>query len=74
MVTLENAVIARYEKKGNHFETLVDPDNAMAFREGESDTLDLATDEIFKDAKKGDRASAESIRKVLNIYLSIRII
>ncbi len=64
MVTLEDAVIARYVKEGSHFEVLVDPDNAMAFREGTTETVDLASDEIFKDAKKGDRASTENLNKL----------
>lgn len=64
MVTLEDAVIARYVKSGSHFEVLVDPENALAFREGSADELDLATEEIFKDARKGDRAAAENLRKV----------
>jgi len=64
MVTLDEAVIARFEKGGEHFEVLVDPENAMAFREGAADSLDLATEEVFKDARKGDRASEEHLKKV----------
>ena len=63
MVTLDEAVIARFEKGGEHFEVLVDPDNAMAFRDGLVEHLELATEEVFKDAKKGDRASTENLKK-----------
>lgn len=66
MVTLDDAVIARLVKEGSHFEVLVDPESAMAFRESLADTIDLATDEIFKDAKRGDRASSENLMKVFN--------
>ena len=66
MVTLEKAVIARYIKDGSHFEVLVDPESAMSFREGLVENLDLAIDEIFKDAKKGDHASSENLSKVFH--------
>ncbi len=66
MVTLEDAVIARYEKGGSHFEVLVDPDMAMAFKEGTGDAIELASEEIFKDSKKGDRASAEHLLKTFD--------
>lgn len=66
MVSLEDAVIARYEAKGERFEILVDPDLAKAFIEGDSTDLDevLAVDSIFRDVRKGDRASTESMEKV----------
>ena len=64
MVTLEDAVIARYIKAGSHFEVLVDPVNALSYREGDSEVLDLAVEEVFKDAKKGDHASSENLMTV----------
>lgn len=73
MVTLEEAVIARLVKAGSHFEVLIDPVNALAFRDGDVDELDLATEEIFKDAKKGDRASAENFQKVFQTEDPIEI-
>jgi len=73
MVTLDHAVIARFVKDGSHFEVLVDPEMAMAFREGRGNTIDLATDEIFKDAKKGDRASSENLKKVFSTEDSMEI-
>ncbi|RLF49068.1 MAG: ribosome assembly factor SBDS, partial [Thermoplasmata archaeon] len=62
MVSLEDAVIARYEKKGMHFEILVDPEAAEDFLEGKEINLvdNLATDLVFKDANKGTKASEES--------------
>ncbi len=66
MVKLEDAVIARLSRHGSTFEVLVDPELAMAIRSGGSADLRnvLAIDKIFKDAKKGDAASEELIRKV----------
>ena len=65
MVTLEDAVIARLEYYGEHFEILVDPDLAAEFKRGKEVELEkiLAVEEIFKDAKKGDKASEEAMLK-----------
>ncbi len=59
-------VIARYEKGGHKFEILVDPDKAFKYREGEKIPIDdvLVGDYIYKDARKGDRASPEEVKKV----------
>ena len=69
MVNIDDAIIARYESFGEKFEILVDPDLAADFRnpdnEKEIDIEDiLAVEEIFKDSKKGDKASEESMNKV----------
>jgi len=66
MVSLDDAVIARYERKGMHFEILVDPVAAEKVIEGEKVNIleNLAIDTIFKDAKKGDKASEEAIKEV----------
>ena len=68
MVRMDEAVIARLEKEGCKFEVLVDPDAAQDLRDGRDVDLakSLATDEIFKDSKKGDRASTENIKKIFN--------
>ncbi|MGV8143885.1 MAG: ribosome assembly factor SBDS [Methanothermobacter sp.] len=65
MVTLEDAVIARLEYYGEHFEILVDPELAAEFKRGKEIELEkiLAVEEIFKDAKKGDKASEEAMLK-----------
>jgi len=66
MVNLEDAIIARYEHSGENFEILIDPKAVDMLKEGkEIDFIDyMVTDEIFRDARKGDRASEESIKKV----------
>jgi len=64
---LGDAVIARYDSSGERFEVLVDPDLAKELIEGKDLDLEkiLAVDAIFKDVRKGDRASSESLTKIL---------
>ncbi|KZX14848.1 shwachman-bodian-diamond syndrome (SBDS) protein [Methanobrevibacter cuticularis] len=68
MVNIDDAVIARLESHGERFEILVDPDLASDFKNPEKEGLAiedvLAVEEIFKDAKKGDKASEDSMNKV----------
>ena len=68
MVRLEDAVIARYEHKGHRFEILVDPDIIDDVKSGKIDNIVdyMVIDEIFKDARKGERASEETIKEVFN--------
>ncbi len=66
MVRLEDAVVARYEHKGHRFEILVDPNAIDDIKSGKIDNVVdyLVIDEIFKDARKGDRAGEETIKEV----------
>jgi ribosome maturation protein SDO1 len=66
MVKLEEAVIARLSAQGANFEVLVDPFLAAQLKEGKSVDMRsvLAIDKVFKDARKGEAASEESMRKV----------
>ena len=67
MVSIDNAVIARLESHGEHFEILVDPDLSAEYKKNpeniEIENI-LAVEEVFKDAKKGDKASEEKMEKV----------
>ena len=65
MVKMEDAVIARLDIENESFEILIDPEAAQKFKEGEEIDLisNLAIDTIFKDSKKGDKASEEKINK-----------
>ena len=66
MVSIDNAVIARLEKKGKKFEILVDPELAFKYKGAKADGSILnilAINEIFSDAKKGMRASDSDIRE-----------
>ena len=57
---------ARYEHGEHHFEVLIDPYDAQKLKNGEEVDLEkaLAIDEVFKDSKKGDRASDTTVKKV----------
>lgn len=59
-------VVARYEVKGHRFEILVDPEKALEYREGRKVDLDevLKGDYVYKDARKGDKASPEELVRV----------
>ncbi len=64
MVSVDKAVIARYDFEGLHFEVLVDPEKALAFKEGKAKIEGvLAVEDVFKDVSKGDRASPVSLKK-----------
>ncbi|MEB3816498.1 MAG: ribosome assembly factor SBDS [Desulfurococcales archaeon] len=58
-------VIAWITIKGQKFEILVRPEEAFRYREGEKIDLDdvLWTDTIYRDVRKGLRASPESLKK-----------
>ena len=64
MVSLDNAVLARLEKGGKRYEALVDPDLVEEWRDGSS-SIDLdefmAMDEIFHDARAGDRPTEDAL-------------
>ncbi len=66
MVSLDKAVIARLKKGGVEFEIFVDPYLARDLKEGKAVNFEelLAVEEVFKDAKKGERASADELQKV----------
>ncbi len=64
MVSLDYAVLARWEYGGKRYEILVDPDLVDAFRQNPSSVnMDdfLATDEVWHDARGGDRPTEEAI-------------
>jgi ribosome maturation protein SDO1 len=65
MVSIEDAVIARIEKRGLHFEVMVDCELALDYKKGRNVSLEnvLAVREVFKDSKKGERASEEDLQK-----------
>ena len=66
MVKLEDAVIARLEIENENFEILIEPESAQKFKNGEDISIleSLVIDTIFKDSKKGDKASEEKILKI----------
>ena len=79
MVSLDKAIVIRYEKGGERFEVLVDPDLAFELRQGKEVDMDelLAAPEIFRDARKGERASSEELHKAFgttDVYEVAKII
>ncbi len=66
MVSLEKAVIARVKKCGETFEVLVDPYLARDLKEGKDVDFEklLAVEDIFKDARKGERAKIDELQKI----------
>ncbi|MEE3303302.1 MAG: ribosome assembly factor SBDS [Candidatus Thermoplasmatota archaeon] len=67
MVSLDDAVIARFEKGGNRYEILVDPELVVQWKEN-NDSVDfedmLATDEVWSDVKAGDRPTSEALENI----------
>ena len=66
MVSLDNAVLARLEKGGKRYEALGDPDLVEEWRD-DSSHIDLdefmAMDEIFHDARAGERPTEDALMK-----------
>jgi len=67
MVKLEDAIVARYEAKGHKLEILVDPKVIDMVKGGKDvNIVDyMVIDEVFKDARKGDKVGEEVLKEVL---------
>jgi ribosome maturation protein SDO1 len=55
--------IARIKQKGKNFEIIVELEEALKFKKGESNWLEIGGDRIFKDSKKGDVASRSDLEE-----------
>ena len=68
MVDVKDAVVARWVTQGSHFEVLVDPTAVQDIKDGKTVDLSdkLALDQVFKDAKKGDKISEEHLEKIFH--------
>lgn len=68
MVKVEDAVVARWETQGSRFEVLVDPQAVQDLKDGRTVDLSdkLALDQVFKDARKGDKVSEEHLEKIFH--------
>jgi ribosome maturation protein SDO1 len=68
MVNVEDAVIARWETGGSRFEVLVDPAAVQDLKDGKDVDLSdkLALEQVFKDAKRGDKISEEHLEKTFH--------
>ncbi|MBD3208897.1 ribosome assembly factor SBDS [Candidatus Woesearchaeota archaeon] len=58
--------LARLRRAGGNYEVVIDPDKAIAYREGRSVDLDevLQAQQVFFDAKKGEHASEDRMQEV----------
>ncbi|MFC1787146.1 ribosome assembly factor SBDS [Halobacteriota archaeon] len=63
MVTLDEAVVARYKTHGLNFEILVDPEPALAMKRGEDLNIEeiLAVEDVFEDASGGERIAEDKL-------------
>ena len=63
MVTLDEAIIAHYKTHGKMFEVFVDPDGALAFKKDDPVKIEdiLAVEDVFSDAKNGDRPAEQDV-------------
>jgi ribosome maturation protein SDO1 len=68
MVRVEDAVVARWETGGSHFEVLVDPEAVQIVKDGRAiDLADrLALPQVFKDARKGEKVSEEHLERTFH--------
>lgn len=75
MVSLEEAVIARLTTHGATFEVLVDPVLALDLKRGEDVDISkvLAAETVFKDSKKGEKASEEHMSKIFGTDAPVEI-
>lgn len=65
MSQIANTLIARIEKGGERFEVLVDPKKGYDYKTGAKKEFEnvLMSDEIFKDANKGERQNSAALKK-----------
>lgn len=63
MVTLDESIIARLKTHGKTFEVFVEPEGAMALKKGEPVKMEniLAVEDVFMDAKNGDRPAENDV-------------
>ncbi len=65
MVTVDQAIIAKLDSHGKHFEVLVDANLAYDLKEGRTVSISkmLAVNEVFTDSKKGMKASPSALQE-----------
>jgi len=54
--------LARIKKAGKNFEIIVDLDNALKFKKGESNFIEAEGERVFTDSKKGQVASGSDLK------------
>jgi ribosome maturation protein SDO1 len=63
MVALDESIIARLKTHGKTFEVFVDPEGSLALKRGEQVKIEdiLAVEDVFSDAKNGDRPGEQDV-------------
>ncbi|MFA5108069.1 MAG: ribosome assembly factor SBDS [Candidatus Micrarchaeia archaeon] len=80
MGNLDKAITAEMKIDGEVFQILVDPDLSLMYRMGQKKDINniLAVEEVFKDAKKGERHKSSSLQKAFGTQdifeITIRIL
>jgi len=76
MVSLDNAIIASYDKEGKHFELYVDTKNTYLYLDGGKKDLKniLVVDEVYENAKKAERAKSSDIQKAFGTTDMIEVL
>lgn len=65
--------IARIKKGGKEFEIRIDLDDALKFKKGESNFIDVSGDRIFTNATRGETASISDLEKAFGTSDVIKI-
>lgn len=63
MVAIDESIIARLKTHGKTFEVFVEPEGALALKKGDAVKIEniLAVEDVFLDAKNGDRPAEQDV-------------
>ncbi|MDO9097529.1 MAG: ribosome assembly factor SBDS [Candidatus Methanoperedens sp.] len=63
MVAIDESIIARLKTHGKTFEVFVEPEGALALKKGDDVKIEniLAVEDVFLDAKNGDRPAEQDV-------------
>ncbi len=75
MVALDESIIARLKTHGKTFEVFVEPEGALALKRGEAVKVEniLAVEDVFIDAKNGDRPAEQDVLTAFGTTDAIKI-
>lgn len=75
MVAIDESIIARLKTHGKTYEIFVDPDAALAFKRGDPVKIEeiLAVEDVFSDAKNGDRPAEQDVMNAFGTTDALKI-
>jgi ribosome maturation protein SDO1 len=75
MVDVDKAVLARIRKEGKDIEVLVDSGKALECKKGKKVSLSevLASDFVYKDSRRGERASETDMKKIFGTNDELKV-